>query len=87
MGDSGIAAHAALMAAILIAVSLVAVFLASRVRSRPLRIVVGISLVLLAGALAVSSLAAALANGALGLATLVSGVRTQEGLEPKETQE
>jgi hypothetical protein len=79
MGDSGIAAHAAIMASILIAVSIAAVFLAWRVRNKILRIVVGLSLVLLAGASGVLSIIAALVLGALGLATLISGVKTAKG--------
>ncbi|NIP25905.1 MAG: hypothetical protein GWN67_16090 [Phycisphaerae bacterium] len=75
MGDSNIATYLSVLALVVTIASVVVAVMAWRIKSKPFRTGVGISLLIIAGSFVVLSFFARLLIGGFGLATLLLGIR------------
>jgi hypothetical protein len=74
MGDSNIATYLSVLALVVTIASVVVAIIAWRIKSKPFRIGVGISLLIIAGTFVLLSIFASLLIGGLGLLILLFGV-------------
>ena len=76
MGDSNIATYLSVLALVVTIASVVMAVIAWRIKNRPLRIGVGVSLLIVAVGFVLLSFFASLLIGGLGLVILLLGLRT-----------
>jgi dolichyl-phosphate-mannose--protein O-mannosyl transferase len=76
MGDSDIATYFSVLALVITIASVVVAVIAWRIKNKPFRIGVGISLLIIAGSFVLLSFFASFLIGGLGLVILLLGRRT-----------
>jgi hypothetical protein len=76
MGDSDIATYFSVLALVVTIASVVMAVIAWRIKSKPLRIGIGVLLLIIAGSFVLLSFFASLLIGGLGLVVLLLGIRT-----------
>ena len=76
MGDSNIATYFSVLALVVMIASVIVAIIAWRIKNKPFRIGVGISLLIIAGSFILLSFFASLVIGGLGLVVLLLGIRT-----------